>query len=158
MLSRLLPRRSQLPRVAQRAQTISIRPLHLSVPRLAEYPPENPERAEDEVDCLIVGAGPAGLSAAIRMKQLEKERGGEEKRVVVLEKGAEVGESWAEDHLCLRSPHWLPPCQAVEVSKASHSLKSSTNQKRSRFTVLVSSRPVHRLVLPAIHFSSRPNS
>lgn len=40
----------------------------------------------------IVGAGPAGLSAAIRIKQLEKERGGEEKRVIVLEKGAEVGE------------------------------------------------------------------
>lgn len=42
-----------------------------------------------------MGGGPAGLSAAIRMKQLEKEKGGEEKRVVVLEKGAEVGESFA---------------------------------------------------------------
>jgi electron-transferring-flavoprotein dehydrogenase len=50
------------------------------------------ERATDEVDVCIVGGGPAGLSAAIRFKQLEKERGGEELRVVVLEKGGEVGE------------------------------------------------------------------
>lgn len=50
------------------------------------------ERAEDDVDVCIVGGGPAGLSAAIRLKQLEAERGGEV-RVVVLEKGAEVGKS-----------------------------------------------------------------
>lgn len=31
------------------------------------------------------------MSAAIRLKQLEKERGGDELRVVVLEKGSEVG-------------------------------------------------------------------
>lgn len=48
------------------------------------------KRAEDEVDVCIVGCGPAGLSAAIRLKQLEKERG-KEIRVVVLEKGSEVG-------------------------------------------------------------------
>lgn len=44
----------------------------------------------DEVDVLIVGAGPAGLSAAIKIKQLAEAKG-EEIRVVVLEKGAEVG-------------------------------------------------------------------
>jgi electron-transferring-flavoprotein dehydrogenase len=37
-------------------------------------------------DVVIVGAGPAGLSAAIRLKQLNPERS-----VVVLEKGSEVG-------------------------------------------------------------------
>ena len=39
---------------------------------------------------VIVGAGPAGLSAAIRLKQLAAESG-KEISVVVLEKGSEVG-------------------------------------------------------------------
>ncbi|KAF8830136.1 hypothetical protein HHX47_DHR2000419 [Lentinula edodes] len=49
-------------------------------------------RAVDNCDVLIVGAGPAGLAAAIRLKQLEREAGSSESlRVVVLEKGSEVG-------------------------------------------------------------------
>ena len=47
---------------------------------------ELPERESMPFDVVIVGAGPAGLSAAIRLKQLN-----EEISVVVLEKGAEVG-------------------------------------------------------------------
>ncbi|KIJ26501.1 hypothetical protein M422DRAFT_109744, partial [Sphaerobolus stellatus SS14] len=54
------------------------------------FDPTSVERAEDDVDVCIVGAGPAGLSAAIRLKQLEQEKGNEI-RVVVLEKGPEVG-------------------------------------------------------------------
>jgi electron-transferring-flavoprotein dehydrogenase len=47
---------------------------------------ELPERESMEFDVVIVGAGPAGLSAAIRLKQLDPEL-----TVVVLEKGGEVG-------------------------------------------------------------------
>lgn len=49
------------------------------------------ERATDNVDVCIVGAGPAGLAAAIKLKQLDNEEGSGEMRVVVLEKAPDFG-------------------------------------------------------------------
>src|SRR5690242_11110138 len=47
---------------------------------------ELPEREAMEFDVVVVGAGPAGLASAIRLKQLNADI-----NVVVVEKGSEVG-------------------------------------------------------------------
>ncbi|KAE8341075.1 hypothetical protein BDV24DRAFT_132879 [Aspergillus arachidicola] len=55
------------------------------------FDPRQVERESDEVDVCIVGGGPAGLAAAIRLKQLANEAGNDEFRVIVLEKAGEIG-------------------------------------------------------------------
>jgi electron-transferring-flavoprotein dehydrogenase len=72
------------------------RTISISHQRLANteesYDPRQQDRESDEVDVCIVGGGPAGLAAAIRLKQLANEAGNDEFRVLLLEKSGELGD------------------------------------------------------------------
>jgi electron-transferring-flavoprotein dehydrogenase len=104
---------------------------------VAEARPQRPERERLAVDVVIVGAGPAGLAAAIRIKQLAPDLA-----VAVLEKGSEVGAhilsgavidpigldallpKWREEETPVRTAVtaerflWLGPGGAVRVPNA----------------------------------------
>ncbi|KAG5418610.1 hypothetical protein I9W82_004138 [Candida metapsilosis] len=76
--------------------SVATRSFHSTPLRLASLTEEqleilNQERPKDNVDVCIVGAGPAGLATAIKLKQLDNEHGNGDKRVVVLEKAADFG-------------------------------------------------------------------
>ncbi|KAJ7270712.1 FAD/NAD-P-binding domain-containing protein [Mycena haematopus] len=119
-----------LARLGARLPNRPARHLHVSGPARSTastpYDPDSETREEELVDVCIVGGGPAGLSAAIRLKQLEAETS-LPVRVVVLEKGAEIGshilsgaviEPSALDALL---PHWRtrdhPLAQPVTSSR-----------------------------------------
>jgi electron-transferring-flavoprotein dehydrogenase len=102
------------------------------------------ERESMEVDVLIVGAGPAGLSAAIRLMQMA-EAAGVELSVCVLEKGSEVGahimsgavmEPRALDELI---PDWAERGAPLNVP---------VTAEKFMFLTAVNSIPLPNLVLP----------
>ena len=102
------------------------------------------ERESMEVDVLIVGGGPAGLSAAIRLKQLA-ESAGVELSVCVLEKGSEIGahimsgavmEPRALDELI---PDWAERGAPLNVP---------VTAEKFMFLTEVNSIPLPNLVLP----------
>ena len=91
-------------------------------------PDETQTREAMEFDVVIVGAGPAGLSAAIRLKERAAEAGGEAS-VVVVEKGSEVGAHILSGAvldpagLDALIPDWKEKGAPVEVPVASESIK-----------------------------------
>ncbi|NQV60336.1 MAG: electron transfer flavoprotein-ubiquinone oxidoreductase [Alphaproteobacteria bacterium] len=102
------------------------------------------ERESMEVDVLIVGAGPAGLSAAIRLMQMAQEAS-VELSVCVLEKGSEVGahimsgavlEPRALDELI---PDWAERGAPLNVP---------VTAEKFMFLTAVNSIPLPNIVLP----------
>src|ERR1700730_11884390 len=82
----------RLPRNANDRRGCHIIQFNLRASRVQRLPQgiSTVQREAMEFDVVIVGGGPSGLAAAIRLKQLAAS-GGKEVSVCVIEKGSEIG-------------------------------------------------------------------
>lgn len=107
------------------------------------FDPATVERESDQVDVCIVGGGPAGLSAAIRLKQLANEAGNEDFRVLVLEKAGDMGAHIVSGAVIQTSsideliPDWL---DENNPSRFEHATPAGTD--RMRFLTKTSAIPI----------------
>ena len=96
-------------------------------------------READESDVVIVGGGPSGLAAAIRLKQLAGESG-QEIRVCVVEKAPEIGKgTWI-----LLNTDWTGTSQHWTVATATAYTRSITVYPG--YTKYTSAAPQHGML------------
>jgi electron-transferring-flavoprotein dehydrogenase len=103
------------------------------------------ERESMEFDVLIVGGGPSGLAAAIRLKQLADEKG-QDLSICLIEKGAEIGaHSLSGAVLDPRSLNELIP----DWKDKGAPIKTAVTEDRFMFLSETGARAVPNALLPA---------
>ena len=107
------------------------------------FDPRQQDRESDEVDVCIVGGGPAGLSAAIKLKQLANAAGKEDFRVLLLEKAGELGAHILSGNVIEPSaveellPDWISPDNPSRFENA-----TPATHDKMRFLTKKSSIPI----------------